>query len=90
MRICWPHAKAILDPATATLRRHPAGEPYEMPDEEAADRIRQGDCVAYVEPESRRAADGDHDEQADDESVESEQSAPPPGPAPAAVTVQEG
>jgi hypothetical protein len=31
---------------------HPAGTPFEMPDDEAQDRIRQGDCLPWVEPSS--------------------------------------
>lgn len=87
MRICWPSDKAILNPATGTLAHHPAGTPFEMPDDEAADRIRQGDCVAYVEPEKRPQ------KQAADESAATEQPALPPVPPPGALTgqqIQEG
>ena len=81
MRVCWPTDKAILDPATGSHVQLPAGTPYEMPDEEAQDRIRQGDCVPYVEPQDRP-------EPVDDEALSL-----PPVPPPGALTgqqIQEG
>jgi len=90
MRVCWATDKAILNQATGTLAHHPAGTPFEMPDEEAEDRIRQGDCMRYVEP-GDRPADGAGESAT---GAENEPAPPlPPVPPPGAQTgqqIQEG